>query len=141
MELLGRYSNPDDLWAKLQRVQGLPRRRRPEVPKHTKQGQIRLSPTDVDRLIEARGQGTTVNQLAELFGVHRTTVLAHLNQADIEPRTGVVTRRLDAACELYKAGWSLARIGREFDVNAETVRRAVRAAQVQIRPRRGWNHS
>ena len=141
MELLGRYSNPDDLWAKLQHLQGLPRGRRPEVPKHTKQGQIRLAPADVDRLTEARQHGTTVNQLAELFGVHRTTVLAHLNRADVEPRTGVVTRRLDAACELYQAGWSLARIGREFGVNAETVRRALRAAQVQICPRRGWSHS
>jgi hypothetical protein len=45
--------------------------------------QRRLSPTDVDALINDYRTGATINQLAANFGVHRTTVAAHLDHHQI----------------------------------------------------------
>ena len=42
------------------------------------------------------------------------------------------------AADLYRDGLSLAAIGHGFGVNASTVGKALRRADVQIRPRRGW---
>lgn len=42
--------------------------------------QRRLSPTDLDDLIEAYQAGATISQLADEFGIHRTTVAGHLDR-------------------------------------------------------------
>lgn len=78
-----------------------------------------------------------IDELAGRFGIHRTTVMTHLDRHGVERRTGNVQRRIDEALRLYESGWSLARIGTEFGVNAETARRALRGAGVSMRPRPG----
>jgi DNA-directed RNA polymerase specialized sigma24 family protein len=45
-----------------------------------RQKQTRLTPTQVDDLIERRVAGTTIADLAKRFGIHRTTVMAHLHR-------------------------------------------------------------
>lgn len=54
-------------------------------------GERRLSPTDTDDFVETYQAGTTINQLAADFGVHRTTVAAHLDHYQI-PRDREQTR-------------------------------------------------
>jgi hypothetical protein len=84
---------------------------------------------------------TSVAQLVARFNVNRTTVLAHLDRNSVPRRqTGPKLSAEDVAqaAGLYRDGLSLAAIGQRFRVNASTVGKALRRADVQIRPRRGW---
>jgi DNA-binding MurR/RpiR family transcriptional regulator len=45
-----------------------------------KQRQVSLSDKRILELIEARFSGLTINQLAAEFGIHRTTVMRHLQR-------------------------------------------------------------
>ena len=49
------------------------------------QRQRRLRPAEVTRLAQDYAVGSTVNQLADSYGVHRTTVLAHLERQGVHP--------------------------------------------------------
>jgi len=73
--------------------------------------QRRLSPTDIDDLISAYQAGATINQLAVKFGIHRTTVAAHLDRRGI-PRhndhTAWSDEKLRQGAELYTTGLTLA---------------------------------
>jgi hypothetical protein len=87
----------------------------------------------VERLIAAYEEGNSLAQLVARFNVNRTTVLAHLDRNSVPRRqTGP---KLSAG--LYRDGLSLAAIGQRFRVNASTVGKALRRAEVQLRPRRG----
>ena len=44
------------------------------------QQQRRLTPVEVDKLVQERVDGQTIATLARQFGVHRTTVMAHLRR-------------------------------------------------------------
>ena len=88
-------------------------------------------------MLSAYEQGARVNDLAKIFGVSRSAVVANLSRLGAESRRGIVHRRIDEARALYEQGWSLARIGDQFGVPAETVRLALRRAGVQIRRRSG----
>ena len=58
---------------------------------------------------------------------------------EIKPgREPAVPLQLDEATRLYEQGWSLARLGDRFGVDAETVRRALRKAGIPLRARNGW---
>lgn len=50
-----------------------------------RQAQTRLSGQEVDALLEARTAGATINELAEQFGIHRTTVMASI-EPNHQPR-------------------------------------------------------
>ena len=45
--------------------------------------QRRLSPTDLDDLLDAYRAGATINQLAAEFGIHRATVATHLDRQGV----------------------------------------------------------
>jgi len=45
--------------------------------------QRRLSPTDIDDLVNAYRAGATINQLAAEFSIHRTTVAEHLDRLGV----------------------------------------------------------
>lgn len=102
--------------------------------------QRRLSPTDVNDLIEAYQAGATISQLALDFGVQRTTVTAHLDHHGVPRHREHMAwddRTLDEAAELYAAGRSLADVGEQFGIDAQTVANRFRRAGVAVRPRRG----
>lgn len=85
--------------------------------------QCRLSPEAAAELVEAYRQGGGIDDLARQFEVHRTTVMAHLDRSGVERRRrGLAREQVDEAAKLYGDGWSLARVGRHFGVNGETVR-------------------
>ena len=105
------------------------------------QRQRRLSVQEASQLAGRYQGGATVKELAQVFGIHRTTVLALLKRQDVGRRASV--RRLtdadvaNAACH-YKQGMSLKVVGAMFGVNAETLRREFRKANLPVRPRNGW---
>ncbi len=118
--------------------------RREEKGRLSNPPQRRLSPADIDNLIEAYRAGATINRLAVDFGIHRTTVAGHLDRHDV-PRQSELTARddeiLTQAAELYATGSSLADVADQFGVDAQTVANRFRCAGIAIRPRRGWSTS
>ena len=46
----------------------------------TMQRQTRLTPTQIESLAKDRALGYTINQLASLYHIHRTTVMSHLKR-------------------------------------------------------------
>ena len=147
--LMGQLSNPaaDFTHACDQGLRGHERRKdvdagaaRRDGPGN-RQAQRRLGRADVERLVAAYEEGNSVAQLVARFNVNRTTVLAHLDRNSVPRRqTGPRLSAEDVAqaAGLYRDGLSLAAIGQRFRVNASTVGKALRRADVQIRPRRGW---
>jgi hypothetical protein len=102
---------------------------------------LRLGTEEIQQLLTAYQDGATANQLAESFGVHRTTALDHLARNGVARRINV--RKLDdhqvaIAADLYRAGKSLVTVAQHLGVNASTIARELRAACVELRPRRGW---
>ena len=70
--------------------------------------------------------------------IHRGTVSQHLHRLGIQPRNqGLDMEQVAAAARLYEQGWSLARIGYQYEVNAGTVWRALRARGARMRDAQG----
>jgi DNA-binding transcriptional regulator LsrR (DeoR family) len=69
----------------------------------------------------------TVDELAERYQLHRTTVMRHLSTAGIETRR--IARKLTddqvrhAAQRYHQEGLSLEELAEAFAVNSETIRR------------------
>ncbi len=136
---LGHYSNPAlgqptaDSSAAVERT--TPPTPRAQLPR-------RLQTIEVDEMVAAYLAGDTVNDLAQRFGVHRTTVMAHLTRrAAKRPEISTVKwddETLVAAAHLYTSGASLSRVGERFGVHASTIANRFQRAGVPIRPRRGW---
>lgn len=96
--------------------------------------QHRLSPDERWRLIADYRTGITAKVLAARYQVHRTTVTAILLRAG-EPlrQVGLRDDQVEEAAWRYRDGWSLARLGELFGVDAETVRGALRRVRVRMR--------
>ena len=141
MDLLGRYSNPDNV-TRMNRIltgQGRDRPSHRPVPS-LRQKQTKLAQEQVSELVTMHERGIPIDDLASVFDVHRTTVMTHLDRAGAERRTGLIERHLNEAHRLYESGSSLARVAEHFGVDAETVRRAFKNADIPLRPSRGWGH-
>jgi len=103
--------------------------------------QRRLSRAEIAQLIHLYGEGASIEGLARRYDIHRTTVIHHLNQADVARRR-VVRKMTDEsvalAAERYEQGASLAVVADEFGVHQRTLARELRRTGASIRPRRGW---
>ncbi len=146
-------TNPGVTWG-LDRLHGLRQERRgtqsPEAAARDtavaklRQEQRRLDPGQVRELVAVYVGGSTVPELEHRYGVHRTTVLAHLNRAGIPRRPQqrkLSDDQLREAAALYARGLSTVAVGRHFGVAAETVRKALHRGGVSVRPRRGRRSS
>jgi lambda repressor-like predicted transcriptional regulator len=105
------------------------------------QVQKRLRGTEVDDLVAAYRAGASLDDLADRFGVHRTTAVAHLRRRHVEPRDGFTAwdpAALTAAAALYASGASLAAVATRFGVDPSTVANRFRRVGIAVRPRRGW---
>lgn len=103
--------------------------------------QTRLRTVDVDDLVAAYGAGDSIEQLADRYDVHRTTVIAHLSRRQVQLRPTFTPWDYDAltaAAAHYAEGASLATVAHRFDVDPSTVANRFRRAGIPIRPRRGW---
>jgi transposase-like protein len=103
--------------------------------------QRRLVAAQRDELIHLYCAGSSIDALASRYDVHHTTVIRHLDRAEV-PRRRVVRKLTDdkvaQAAARYADGTSLARVAGEFGVHERTLAREFRRAGVPIRPRRGW---
>jgi DNA-binding IclR family transcriptional regulator len=68
--------------------------------------------TEISKLIKEYEQGASVKELAQRFGIHRTTVTKQLQQHGVElRRAGLTSDDVTTASVLYADGWSLANWG------------------------------
>ncbi|MCA1604115.1 MAG: hypothetical protein LC775_01195 [Acidobacteria bacterium] len=92
---------------------------------------------DLDHLVAAYHDGATVYDLARQFGIHRTTVGKHLRARGVYTTPlALVPGDVPVAADLYRHGWSLARIAEKYGTTAGTVR--TRLLEVGVRMRRPW---
>ena len=103
--------------------------------------QRRIASAIIDHLVDDYVSGLSINALSRRFGIHRTTVMKHLESRGVQRRRN--NRKLSAAkvalaAGQYAKGLSLVSVAKEFGVNAATLTREFRAAGIPIKPRRGW---
>ena len=137
MDLGTQLSNPQQVAIQVGSASaGAPR----SLPRRSLQTQRRLSTDEVSQLLDAYRDGASANELSTAFGIHRTTALDHLARNGVGRR--INTRKLNdeqvvKASEMYRLGLSLSAVAQHFGVNASTISRELRAAGVELRPRRG----
>jgi transposase-like protein len=135
---LGHYSNPPPA-ATLEPPSGDVRDTPPPAARH--RTQRRLRDREVDTLVEAYRAGKTIKQVAQQFGITRTTVMAHLDRRHVQRRLAAKQwddATLAGAAASYAKGYSLAHIAHHHDLDPQTVANRLRRAGVAIRPRPGW---
>jgi len=94
-----------------------------------------LNVGQVTELVTAYVGGATTTELSERFGIHRRTVVLHLHRQGVPlRRQGLTPEHTEDAVRLYQAGSSLAQIAAHFGTTAMTVRRAISARGVRMRP-------
>lgn len=95
----------------------------------------KLNAHDLEELVDCYRRGTLASELAERFGIHRQTVVAHLKREGvaIRPQVKLTAPVVEQAVELYAEGWSTAAIGKKYGVDASTVGDALRRAKVTLR--------
>jgi transposase-like protein len=109
------------------------------ISRTIKQIQRRLRGPEIDELVAGYQGGATVYELAEQFGVHRSTVSDVLERQGVARRFGPLSpAQVATASSLYEGGLSLAKVGQQLGCHATTVREALTKAGVEIRPRNGW---
>lgn len=91
------------------------------------QRQRRLSKDEVAQLASDYKAGKTVRELAELYHIHRTTVMDHLRRSGIPKQAPKLTREQIAQAKYMRnLGVSYAKIGKIFGVDAETITRKLK---------------
>jgi hypothetical protein len=129
------YSNlkagPETLPKLLARATSTRRRRERHA---ARQAQVRLDPHQARALATSYRHGKATKELAEQFGIHRTTVTTILQRLGVELRQkGLSDEQVGEACRLYPEGWSLVRLAERYDVTDTTVRRYLLLAGVVMR--------
>jgi len=103
-------------------------------PEGSRQVQRRLPPEEIEELVACYLAGATALALAGKHSIHRTTVLALLERHQVARRGRVLTpRHIERAVSSYASGSSCASIGKDLEVNPETVRLALLKAGVVMR--------
>ena len=100
----------------------------------------RLAEEKIVQLVEDYVSGLSVNEVARRHGIHRTTVMNHLESRGVQRRRNL--RKLSSpnvanAARRYANGSSLAAVAKQFGVSETTITREFHAAGIRIRPRRG----
>ena len=89
-------------------------------------------------MVARYGNGETSTALAEEYGVAKSTILRILRDARVVVRRQSLTaEQVSAATRLYESGLSLSQVAQRLDVNQETMRVAIIAAGVTLRPPTG----
>ena len=102
--------------------------------------QRRLPASNDDDLVNDYAGGSSINELAHRYRIHRNTVMIHLKIRGVESRRTVRKLTNDSvaqAATLYAIGLSLAKVAQQFGVSEATVTREFRSAGLPIRPRKG----
>jgi DNA-directed RNA polymerase specialized sigma24 family protein len=108
-----------------------------EADRRERQPQRRLTPEQVEQLVQEYEAGDDMRALAGRWGLHRLTVAGHLRRAGVElRRQGLSDKQLAEAGRLYGEGWSLQRLAERYGCDDETMRTYLKRAGVQMR--RPW---
>lgn len=100
--------------------------------------QTRLSYPQRQKLIDAYASGMPVKQIAERFGVHRTTITKIVTSAGVKVRSKpLASSTRDEARHLYDGGRSLAQVAEQLGVSPSAVRSAVLLTGGSMRPAGG----
>lgn len=95
----------------------------------------RLGDKKVNQLVAAYQSGTHTTELMAEYGISKSAVLRILKQHHIPMRRQpMTTQKVAKASQLYKAGKSLAQVGKELDIPKQSVRNALLQAGVRLRP-------
>lgn len=95
-----------------------------------------LKSDDVDSLVADYSAGIPVGTIAEKYGIHRSTVTAHLRRREVPaPAAGLDPRQRAEALRLYREGLSLREVSRRMGTDRKLVRAALAAEGEEIRPR------
>ena len=78
MDLIGLYSNPGSQSLPVSSLEEAANDGSVTASRPRRQHQRRLSSKEIERLSEDRRAGMTVMELADRYGIHRTTVMNHL---------------------------------------------------------------
>lgn len=87
--------------------------------------QTLLTPAQIEELVERHRGGEGVVALATSYGVHRSTVTAHLDRRGARRRLGLADEQVQRASRLYLRGFTLDEIAAELSTSQRTVGRAV----------------
>jgi hypothetical protein len=146
VDLQGRLSNPSYHFSRagnaLQRI--LVRQCVGKDKPVSRQRQRRLKPVEVDELVVMYEAGSSVNIVAETYGINRETALLHLERRGVRRRANARKLsdddvRIAATC--YAAGDRMDSLTLRFAVDAKTLRRELERAGVGLRkPGRPKSH-
>lgn len=110
----------------------------PARPDRPGQRQIRLTEDEIDDLVSAHLDGASSRELAARFGIHRTTVIAHLKRRGVPRRAPVSklsTAQIRSAGAQYQAGDTLQVLANRYGVDTSTVRNHLVRTGVPMRHR------
>src|SRR5665811_2131640 len=96
--------------------------------------QTLLTPAQIEELVERHRGGEGVVALATSYGVHRSTVTAHLDRRGARRRLGLADEQVQRASRLYLRGFTLDVIAAELGTNQRTLGRAVARLGLARRP-------
>ncbi|WP_424447932.1 helix-turn-helix domain-containing protein [Microbacterium arborescens] len=98
----------------------------------------RLSPDAQSEVVRRYSGGETSTVLAEEFKVAKSTILRILRENSVVVRRQPLTgKQVSMAKRLYESGLSLSEVADQMFVNQETMRVAIIAAGVELRPPTG----
>lgn len=96
--------------------------------------QTLLRPEQVDDLVAQYREGTTLVELASMFGLNRRTVAMHLTRRDVTIRRGRFDpSRFDKTADLYLSGLTLVEVGVKVGVDPQAVRQELASHGVVTR--------
>lgn len=139
VDLTGQLSNPcPPLLRMLNKQKSQVTRLKPRSQDdRPRQRQVHLSDDDQIALVDRYHQGALQRELAETYGTERRTVQAIVRRHGATKSRGLLPEQIDEAVRLYKAGDSLAKIGRKLGVDHGTVRARLLEPGVSMRSTAG----
>ena len=87
----------------------------------------RLSNEDYKLIKELVDKKTSVEELAKMYGLSRSTMYYHMNKAGCgKKRKEIKQEEIESMIDLFNKGYSFKKIGEQYGVSAETVRTKMR---------------
>lgn len=106
------------------------------VPATSYRESRQLPAAQIDEMAAAYRAGSSVQQLSDRFGAHRSTVGRYLLSRGIDTRAvSLRPEQVESAAESYRQGSTLASIAKQYGIGTETARTRLVAAGVVMRPR------